>query len=216
MPGLLETLETLRKAIVEGDDDIATAQAQSALEVGLDPLEVLNRAIVAGIEEAGRLWNESVYFLPDVILSAGAFNAALRVVEPHLAADARHGIGRILFGVVEGDMHDLGKNIVVALLTGAGFEVVDLGVDVPSQTFIDKAKQMEPDIVGLGAYMTTTMRVMRDIIAGLTDAGLRHKVKVMVGGVPTSQAFADEIGADAWGMDAIDAVAKAKQMIGSS
>jgi methanogenic corrinoid protein MtbC1 len=175
---------------------------------------VLNQAVVAGIEEAGRLWNENRYFLPDVILSAGAFNAALKVVEPRLAGGMRRGTGRILFGVVEGDMHDLGKNIVIALLTGAGFEVIDLGVDVPAQVFIDRTEELEPDLVGLGAYMTTTMLKMRHIVEGLHKGSMRGKVKVMVGGVPTSQAFADEIGADAWGKDALDAVTKAKQLMG--
>jgi corrinoid protein of di/trimethylamine methyltransferase len=206
-------LEELRQAIVEGEDDDAVAGAQAALEEGLAPLDVLNRAIVAGIEEAGRLWDDGRYFLPDVILSAGAFRAALEIVEPHLKGGASHGAGRILFGVVAGDMHDLGKNIVTAMLTGAGFEIVDLGVDVPVQTFIDKAVELEPDIVGLGAYMTTTMLLMKDVIAGLVANGLRGKVKVMVGGVPTSQKFADEIGADAWGKDALDAVAKARQLM---
>jgi 5-methyltetrahydrofolate--homocysteine methyltransferase len=208
-------LEELKQAIVEGEDDEAMAGAEAALEAGVAPLEVLNQAIVAGIEEAGRLWNENRYFLPDVILSAGAFREALEVVEPHLSQGAGHGVGRVLFGVVAGDMHDLGKNIVTAMLTGAGFEIVDLGVDVPVQTFVDKVTELEPDIVGLGAYMTTTMLLMKDVITGLDDNGLRDKVRVMIGGVPTSQEFADEIGADAWGKDALDAVAKARQLVGA-
>jgi corrinoid protein of di/trimethylamine methyltransferase len=207
-------LEKLKQAIVEGEDDEAIAGAEAALEAGVAPLEVLNQAIVAGIEEAGRLWNNNRYFLPDVILSAGAFREALEVVEPHLAQGAGHGAGRVLFGVVAGDMHDLGKNIVTAMLTGAGFEIVDLGVDVPIQTFVDKVAELEPDVVGLGAYMTTTMLLMKDVIEGLSGNGLRDKVKVMIGGVPTSQEFADEIGADAWGKDALDAVAKARQLVG--
>ena len=207
-------LEELKQAIVEGEDDDAMAGAEAALEAGIAPLEVLNQAVVAGIEEAGRLWNDGRYFLPDVILSAGAFRAALEVVEPHLTQGAGHRGGRLLFGVVAGDMHDLGKNIVTAMLTGAGFEIIDLGVDVPVQTFIDKVGELEPDVVGLGAYMTTTMLLMKDVIEGLSANGLRDKVKVMIGGVPTSQEFADEIGADAWGKDALDAVAKARQLVG--
>jgi len=207
------TLEELKRAIVEGDDDVALDRANDALGEGIDPLEVLNQAIVSGIEEAGRLWNDNRYFLPDVILSAGAFKAALDVVEPHLAEGAGRKSGRIILGVVAGDMHDLGKTIVTAMLAGAGFEVVDLGIDVPVQTLIDKARELEPDILGLGAYMTTTMLLMKDVIEGLNANGLRDKVKVMVGGVPTSQEFADEIGADAWGKDALDAVTKARQLM---
>lgn len=207
------TFDELRQAIVEGDDDLTLAKARNALEEGNDPLEVLNRAIVPGIEETGRLWNDNRYFLPDVILSAGAFKVALGVVEPHLAEGAGHRAGRIVLGVVAGDMHDLGKTLVVAMLSGAGFEVMDLGVDVPVQTFIEKVKELEPDILGVGAYMTTTMLLMKDVIEGLNANGLRDKVKVMVGGVPTSQEFADEIDADAWGKDALDAVAKARQLM---
>lgn len=207
------TLEMLKQAIVEGDDDMALAGAKNALEEENDPLEVLNRAIVPGIEETGRLWNDNRYFLPDVILSAGAFKVALGVVEPHLAEGEGHRAGRIVLGVVAGDMHDLGKTLVVAMLSGAGFEVMDLGVDVPVQTFIEKVKELEPDILGVGAYMTTTMLLMKDVIEGLNANGLRDKVKVMVGGVPTSQEFADEIDADAWGKDALDAVAKARQLM---
>lgn len=205
--------EDLRKAIVEGDDEAAQAKAQEALTAGTPALDVLNQAIVPGIEEAGRLWNQNKYFLPDVILSAGAFKAALGVVQPKLGATADKGRGRIVLGVVAGDMHDLGKIIVTAMLTGGGFEVIDLGVDVPVQTFVDQAAQLKPDILGLGAYMSTTMLEMKEVVAGLKAAGLRDKVKVLVGGVPTTQEFADEVGADAWGRDAMDAVAKARRLM---
>jgi methanogenic corrinoid protein MtbC1 len=205
------TLEELRLAIVNGDDDIAGDKAGAALKEGIAPLDVLNQAIVPGIEEAGKLWSANKYFLPDVILSAGAFKAALGLVEPRLKGATGNNAGRIAMGVVEGDMHDLGKTIVIALLSGAGFEVIDLGVDVSLQTFVDKARQLKPDIVGLGCYMSTTMLSMRDIIAGLRAAGI--KSKVLVGGVPTTQEFADEVGADAWGKDALDAVAKARKLM---
>jgi corrinoid protein of di/trimethylamine methyltransferase len=206
-------IEDLCKAIVEGDDEAAPAKAQEALDAGVPALDVLNQAIVPGIEEAGRLWNHNKYFLSDVIPSAGASKAALGVVQPKLGAAGGRGRGRIVLGVVAGDMHDLGKTIVIAMLTGGGFEVIDLGVDVPVQTFIDKARELEADILGLGAYMSTTMLTMKDIVAGLKAAGLRDKVKVMVGGVPTTQEFADEVGADAWGKDALDAVGKARRLM---
>lgn len=206
-------LEELKLAIVEGDDEVAPEKAQAALAAGLAPVDVMQQAIVAGIEEAGRLWSENKYFLPDVILSAGAFKAAAAVIQPKLSAGSGPKSGKILLGVVAGDMHDLGKTIVIAMLAGAGFDVIDLGVDVPVQTFVDKVREIKPDIVGLGAYMTTTMLLMKDVIDGLQAAGLRDQIKVMVGGVPTSQQFADEIGADAWGKDALDAVAKARQLV---
>lgn len=207
------TLKELKLAIVQGDDEVASQKAEEALAEGLSPITVMDEAVVAGIQEAGRLWSENKYFLPDVILSAGAFKAAMTVLQPKLSQASGAKSGRIVIGVVEGDMHDLGKAIVTAMLTGAGFEVIDLGVDVPMRTFIEKTRELKPDILGLGAYMTTTMLQMKDIIEELQAAGLRKQVKVMVGGVPTSEQFAQEIGADAWGKDALDAVIKAQQLM---
>lgn len=207
------TLKELKLAIVQGDDEVASQKAEEALREGLSPITVMDEAVVAGIQEAGRLWSENKYFLPDVILSAGAFKAAMTVLQPKLSQASGAKSGRIVIGVVEGDMHDLGKAIVTAMLTGAGFEVIDLGVDVPMRTFIEKTRELKPDILGLGAYMTTTMLQMKDIIEELQAAGLRKQVKVMVGGVPTSEQFAQEIGADAWGKDALDAVIKAQQLM---
>lgn len=208
-----KTLEELKQAIVEGDDEVAPQLAETALAEGLAPVEVMQQAVVAGIEEAGRLWGENKYFLPDVILSAGAFKAAAGVIQPKLAEGSDTKKGRIVLGVVAGDMHDLGKTIVIAMLSGGGFEVIDLGVDIPTETFIEKVKELKPDILGLGAYMTTTMLLMKDVIDGLKAAGLREQVKVIVGGVPTTQKFAEEVGADAWGKDALDSVVKARRLV---
>ena len=145
-----KTLEELKLAIVEGDDEVAPEKAQAALAEGVAPVDIMQQAVVAGIEEAGRLWADNKYFLPDVILSAGAFKAAAEIIQPKLAEARGPSKGRILLGVVQGDMHDLGKTIVIAMLAGGGFEVIDLGVDVPVQTFVDKVAELKPDIVGLG------------------------------------------------------------------
>ncbi|HWQ83968.1 MAG TPA: cobalamin-dependent protein, partial [Anaerolineales bacterium] len=152
----------------------------------------------------------------DVILAADAFKAAMQPLEPRLkeGTDGRRG-GKFVIGVVEGDMHDLGKSLVGAMLTSAGFEVIDLGIDVPAGRFIEAVKEHQPIIVGMGAYMTTTMLQMRNIISELEAQGLRKSLKVMVGGVPTSQEFADEVGADAWGKDALDSMQKALKLIGA-
>ena len=206
-------LEGIQQAIVEGDDDIAASQTKKAIDDGVDTLEIFRNAIIPGIEQAGKLWQENVYFMPDVVLSAEAFKAAMKVIEPYLKkVDARY-TGKILQGVVAGDMHDLGKSIVIAVLMGAGFEVIDLGVDIPVEVFIEKIKEHQPDILGVGCYMTTTMLGVKELMHALQEHGLRNKVKVMIGGVPTTQQFADEIGADAWGKDALDAAIKAKQLM---
>jgi len=209
-----EALQKLQQAVTEGEDDAAAAAAKQALQEGAKALDIVNSAIVPGIQAAGQLWKDNKYFLPDVVMAAEAFNAAMAVVQPKLTAEGAKKTGKVLIGTVAGDMHTLGKSIVIAMLQGAGFEVIDLGVDVPVKTFIDKTAELKPDIVGAGCYMSTTMLEMKDIISGLKAKGLRGKVKIMVGGVPTSQEFADEVGADAWGKDALDATAKALELVG--
>ena len=210
-----ETFEAISKMVTEGEDAEAERQVQQALDSGLPPLEILQKGVVNGITKAGDLWKANEYFLPDVILAADAFKAAMRPLEPRLKdVDGGHSKGKFVIGVVEGDMHDLGKSLVGAMLTSSGFEVIDLGIDVPVSKFIEAVKMHKPVIVGLGAYMSTTMLQMKAIITELDKQGFRKDVKVMVGGVPTSQEFADEVGADAWGKDAMETMQKALKMIG--
>jgi 5-methyltetrahydrofolate--homocysteine methyltransferase len=209
-----ETYQLISQAVTEGEDGRASELVAQALKAGLPPLEILQRGAVAGITRAGDLWRANEYFLPDVILAADAFKAAMALLEPHLRQGGGPRLGKYVIGVVAGDMHDLGKSLVVAMLSSVGFEVIDLGIDVPSARFIQAVKEHRPAIVGLGAYMTTTMLEMKGIIAELEAQGLRRQVKVMVGGVPTSQEFADEVGADAWGKDALDTIQKATALIG--
>lgn len=211
---MLETLlENLRQAVLEGEDDLAHDLAVQAIDEGIKPVTILDRAIVAGIQAAGELWKENRYFLPDVVMSAEAFRSSLEVVEPHLEAGTAGKVGTIVIGTVAGDMHNLGKLIVAAMLRGAGFDVIDLGEDVPTTAFIDMVREQHPQILGLGCYMSTTMLEIGDVLKALEDASLRADVKVMIGGVPTTQEFADEIGADGWGKDALDAVEKAKGLL---
>jgi corrinoid protein of di/trimethylamine methyltransferase len=203
----------ISSAVVDGEDDEAARRATEALEAGLPPVEIMQNGIVAGIQRIGELWKANEVFLPEVILAADAFKAAMTVVKPHIKEGEGLSKGKkIVIGAVYGDVHDLGKSIVIAMWTAAGFEVIDLGIDVPLQRFIESAREHHPEIMGLGAYMTTTMLHMSEIIAELEKQGLRHDLKIMVGGVPTSQEFADQIGADAWGKDALDALHKALEL----
>jgi 5-methyltetrahydrofolate--homocysteine methyltransferase len=208
-----EIYQAISKAITEGEEEEAVKRVQEALKSGSPPVEIMRRGIVAGISKAGELWKANEFFLPDVIMAADAFKAAMAILKPRLkeGEGVRKG-KKIVMGVVQGDVHDLGKSLVIAMLTSAGFEVIDLGIDVPLQKFIDAAREQQPHILGLGAYMTTTMLEMKGIIAELEKQGLRRKLKVMVGGVPTSQEFADQVGADAWGRDALDAMQKALKL----
>jgi len=207
-----EILGDLKKAVLEGEDELAVRLSEEALKANISAMDV-SRTIISGIGEAGELWKKNVYFQSDVVMSAEAFRAAMEVVEPHLSAGESGTAGKVIIGTVAGDMHNLGKIMVIAMLRAARFEVIDLGEDVPGAMFIDKVHDLNPDILGLGCYMTTTMLEVKDIIKDLGQKGLRGGIKVMVGGVPTTQEFADECGADAWGKDALDAVEKAKQLV---
>jgi 5-methyltetrahydrofolate--homocysteine methyltransferase len=204
--------EELKNAILEGEDDLALDLVRKALDQGAEPLDLVNRAIVPGIQEAGELWKKNRYFQSDVIMSAEAFRIAMEVVEPLIGTGQTGNTRKVVIGTVAGDMHNLGKIIVIAMLRGAGFDVIDLGEDVPTSGFIDAVKAFKPDILGLGCYMTTTMLEMTEVVRKLNECELRDHVKVLIGGVPISQEFADEIGADAWGRDALDAVDRAKQL----
>lgn len=207
--------QSILDAIVDGDDLLAPQCVQAALDAGLPPLDILRQGVVAGITRTGELWAENKYFLPDVILSVEAFRAAMGLLQPRLAAVSGGGAGKaFVLGVVHGDVHDLGKSLVAAMLQASGFRVVDLGINVPAEQFIAAVREHRPAVLGLGAYMTTTMLQMPEVIAELKRQGLREGLKVMVGGVPTSQEFADEVGADAWGRDALDAAQKALQLVG--
>jgi len=210
-----DKLEAIVKAIVEGQDDAAPRLVEEALAEGLPPLDILNKGVVAGITKTGELWKANEYFLPDVILAAEAFKAAMAPLEPKLKESGdNRSRNKFVIGVVAGDVHDLGKGLVIALLQSAGFEVIDLGINVPRTAFINAVNEHTPDILGLGAYMSTTMLEMKDIITELEAQGLRSSVKVMVGGVPTSQEFANQIGADAWGKDALMAMETALEIVG--
>jgi 5-methyltetrahydrofolate--homocysteine methyltransferase len=210
-----EKYTQISKAIVDGEDAMAANLVKEALADGLPALEILNQGVVAGITRAGELWKANTYFLPDVILSADAFKAAMIPLEPRLKEGAgAKKAAKFVIGVVQGDMHDLGKSLVCALLQSAGFEVIDLGIDVSKEKFIEAVREYQPAILGLGAYMSTTMLEMKEIIAELEKNGLRNGLKVMVGGVPTSQEFADEVGADAWGKDAMVTMEKALKLAG--
>jgi 5-methyltetrahydrofolate--homocysteine methyltransferase len=206
----------ISKAVTEGEDVDAERLVNQALAEKVPPLDILQKGVVSGITKAGELWKANEYFLPDVILASDAFGAAMKPLEPVLK-EARAGskMGKFVIGVVEGDMHNLGKSLVGAMLSSAGFEVVDLGIDVTPAKFIEAVKTHRPSILGLGAYMSTTMLQMKEIIAELEKIGLRKSLKVMVGGVPTSQEFSDEIHADAWGKDAMDTMQKAVKLMGA-
>ncbi|MEZ5904590.1 MAG: corrinoid protein [Geminicoccaceae bacterium] len=183
------------------------------VEDGVPAQEILERGLIAAMDEIGQAFASGEAFIPEVLLSARAMNEAVDALGPHLATGAERHRGRVLVGTVAGDVHDIGKNMVVTMLKGVGFEVQDLGVNVPRARFVAAVAESKPDILGLSALLTTTMMEMRQVIASLEAAGLRDTCRVIVGGAPLNAGFANEIGADGFAEDAVSAVALAKQLV---
>lgn len=206
-------MEKLREAILTGDAKAAHALTQEALAEGIEPMALINESMIPAMDEVGRLFEAEEYFVPELLLSARAMKAAMELLRPLLAATGARPAGKVVIGTVRGDLHDIGKNLVAVLLEGGGFEVIDLGADVPPQKFIEVIQQSDANIVGLSALLTVTMPMMKTIIDALAEAGLRDKVKVMVGGAPVTQQFADRIGADGYGESAIAAVTLARRFV---
>jgi corrinoid protein of di/trimethylamine methyltransferase len=213
-----ETLNKLMNAVLNYDPEAAVKAAEEALQKGVDPVEAIEEGLAKGVRIVGERFGAGEAFLTELVIAAEAMKQGLKVLEPAILKSAREKktLGRILIGTVEGDIHDIGKNIVSTLLMVAGFEVIDIGVDVPTEKFVEKVKEAKPEIVGMSALMTTTMAKMADVIEALKREGLREKVKVIIGGAPTSKKWAEEIGADAHGGDAIEAVEIAKKLVKAS
>ncbi len=211
-----ELFQSMAQSIIDGDPDLAAELARKAVEQGIDPLEAINKGFVPGVDYVGAQYEKGEMFLPDLVLAGEAMKAAVAVLEPEITRRGGHRqtLGTVVIGTVEGDIHDIGKTLVATMLSVSGFQVHDLGVDVPVGRFVEVARQVNADIVGMSALLTTTMVRQRDVIEALEDAGLRSRVKVMVGGAPVTRAWAEEIGADGYSEDAIGAVAVAKQLLG--
>jgi 5-methyltetrahydrofolate--homocysteine methyltransferase len=205
--------DQLKQAIIDGDQGVATALTQALLASGSSPREVLDAALLPGMEVVGVRMREGECFIPEVLLSARVMQACLDLLRPLMAEGEGAGAGCVVIGTVEGDLHDIGKNLVAMLLSGAGFSVVNLGTGVSAADFVSAVREHAPQIVGMSALLTTTLPHMAETIAALKAAGLRDSVKVMVGGAPVTAAFADEIGADGYGANAGLAVERAKELV---
>ena len=204
----------LRQAVIDGQAGAAAAATRQALDAGLPPRRLVDEALIPAMDEAGRLFECGEFFVPELLVAARALKASQALLTPLLAGSETASAGRIAIGTVKGDMHDIGKNLVVALLQGGGFDVIDLGADVPPERFVAAVADAGADIVGLSALLTTTMLQMKSTVQALEQAGVRGAVKVIVGGAPVTQRFADEIGADGFADNAAAAVALARRLMG--
>ena len=209
--------QSMAQSILDGEEEQAKALAQQALDAGIDPLEAINQGFVVGVNQVGEQFSCGNAFLPELVMAGETMKAALSVLEPEMArrGTQRQLFGKVVLATIQGDIHDIGKTLVGTMLSASGFQVYDLGVDVPIAKIVAKTQEVGADIVGMSALLTTTMVNQRTAIQKLQEAGLRPKVKVMVGGAPVTRSWAAEIGADGYSEDAIGAVAVAKQLLGA-
>ncbi len=208
-------LSRLYEAIVNGKADAGTQAATEALAEGMDPAVILNQSMIPAMEEVGRRFERSEYFIPQMLMSARAMKLALEVLKPRMIGQKIEPIGCVVIGTVQGDMHDIGKNLVSAMMEGCGFRVVDLGVDVSPEKFADAVRIHQAGVLALSALLTATMLNMKNVIDEISRQGLRDQVKIIIGGAPVSQDYADEIGADGYTDNSNAAAILAKQMITS-
>ena len=207
--------EQLSLAVLQGNEEKVPELVQAALDQDLVPKEILDNGLIVGMNEVGVRFKRGDMFVPEVLMAAKSMQAGLEVLRPHLIASGAELIGKIVLGTVKGDLHDIGKNLVGMMCEGAGFEVINLGFNVPPEKFVDAAKQHKPDIIGMSALLTTTMRAMGYTIKGLEEAELRENIKIIVGGAPVDAEFATRIGADGYGSNAVAATDLAKKLVGA-
>jgi corrinoid protein of di/trimethylamine methyltransferase len=206
----------LYDAIVNGDAKRAHAATAVAIEAGVEPMTLISESMIPAMDEVGRLFEEEEYFVPELLLAGRAMKAAMELLRPLMTASGEKLAVRVIIGTVKGDLHDIGKNIVASMLEGSGFEVIDLGADVPAEKFVAAVEERQPQFVCLSALLTVTMPAMRSTIEALKDAGLRTKVKVLVGGAPVTMQYATEIGADGYSENASGAVGLIRSLLAVS
>jgi 5-methyltetrahydrofolate--homocysteine methyltransferase len=206
-------MEKLKSLVIEGNVKGSSARVQELLTQGVSAEDIMRMALVPAMDEVGVLFQNGEYYLPEMLVASKAMQEGLKLLKPLLAKGSSAYLGRAVIGTVKGDLHDIGKNMVGMSLEGAGFEVIDLGADVPVEAFVTAVRENKPAVMGMSALLTTTMPVMRDIIDAVKSAGLRTNVKIMIGGAPITQKFASEIGADFYGSDSTSAKDYARSVI---
>ncbi|HMD88716.1 MAG TPA: corrinoid protein [Anaerolineaceae bacterium] len=208
-----ELLQSIYDAILNGERAETAQAVQAALNAGLDPGEILSDGMIAAMKEVGKRFEEGDFYVPEMLISARSMQNGLTVLKPELLKNNVKSMGKVAIGTVKGDLHDIGKNLVGMMLEGSGFDVIDLGTDVDPAKFVSVVQEQSPDIIALSALLTTTMPMMEKTIKALQTAGLRQKVKVIIGGAPVNQTFADQIGADGYSQDASRAATLAQSLI---
>ena len=211
-----EILDALYSHVLDGEKEPTVALTKEGLERGMDPLTLLFDAMIPSLEEVGRLFEIGDYFVPEMLISARAMQGAMEILQPLIAASGAEPLGTFVMGTVKGDIHDIGKNLCNTMLEGAGFTVIDLGVNVPPETFVQAIREHKPNAVGMSAFLTTTMPMLKTNIEAIKEAGLRDSVKILVGGAPVTQEYCDVVGADGFAPDASATVRLTKRLLGLS
>jgi 5-methyltetrahydrofolate--homocysteine methyltransferase len=206
-------LDDLRQSVIDGDMNHTQELVTKAVAENVPPQQILQEGLISAMAEVGRMFECGEFFVPEMLIAARAMKSGLLLLRPHLIAANVQAIGKVIIGTVEGDVHDIGKNLVGMMLEGAGFEVVDLGADVAPEKYVQAVREHHPDLVACSALLTTTMLRMKDLILALDEAGLRDQVKVMVGGAPITESYARDIGADLFAPDAASAASRAKELV---
>jgi corrinoid protein of di/trimethylamine methyltransferase len=209
-----EILDALYDHTLDGEAEPVVELTNEALELGMDPLTILFDGLIPALEEVGRLFEAGEYFVPEMLVAARAMAGAMNILKPLIAESGAKPVGKFVMGTVKGDIHDIGKNLCNIMLEGAGFEVFDIGVNVPPDKFVEAVREHQPDAVGMSAFLTTTMPMFAPTIEALAEAGLRDGVRIFVGGAPVTQEYADIVGADGYAPDASALVRKVKRQLG--
>ena len=208
----MELLQKISEELQKGNYQEVPKLVQQALSAKIPPAKILSDGLVAGMDVVGDKFRRDELFMPEVLISAKAMQAGMNILRPKLIEAGAKLAGKIVLGTVKGDLHDIGKNLVGMLMEGAGFQVIDLGIDVPSEKFVEMVKSQKPNLLGLSALLTTTMPKMKEVMESLVEAGIRSSVKVMIGGAPVTEKFAKDVGADGYAPDAASAVEKAREL----
>ncbi|MCK5118098.1 MAG: corrinoid protein [Candidatus Latescibacteria bacterium] len=203
----------IAESLIKGKRDQVGELVQQAVDEGVDPSEILNEGLVAGMNVVGKRFKANEFYVPEVLIAARAMKAGMAIIKPLLEASGAKSAATFVIGTCKGDLHDIGKNLVAMMMEGAGFEVIDMGIDVDPEKFVEVIKERKPDIVAMSALLTTTMPAMKTTLDALEAAGVRDQVKTMIGGAPVTQNYADEIGADGYAPDAASAVDTAKELL---
>lgn len=211
----MSIIDELREGVIEGQANVAVEKVNKALEEGIAADVILNDGLIAAMSKVGQLYEEGVVFVPEMLIAARAMDKALQILRPYLVEQGVKPLGKVAIGTVKGDLHDIGKKLVAMMLEGSGFEIIDLGIDAAPEKFVDAVQNRGANVIALSALLTTTMPNMKNVVEALKQSGVRDKVRIIIGGAPVNQAYADQIGADGYAPDASSAVRKVRELIGA-